>query len=268
MIIENESRNGNFTSSKIFHLVKTGKGENGFGSTAITYVKEKNIERKLGRSIETGAYSKDMAWGQFLEKRVFDMLEYGYVLCSQETRVHSKISYWAGSTDLLFPKVKIGEIKCYQPKNFSQYTDAILSHSVDILKQDCPEEYWQMVSNAIINKVPVAEAISYMPYQSELAELREMAEYYDGPDQWKYRFIAESPDISLAFLPDGGYYKNLNRFEFEVPQEDKDFLTERVLLAGTMLIKTPSLMLATHDEQVSATIIEPINILSKLKKIS
>ena len=256
MIIENKIRDGNFTSSKIFHLTKPGKGENGFGATAITYINERNLERKLGRSIETNAYSKDMAWGSFLENRVHDMLEFGYLLCSEQTKQHPSIAYWAGSTDLHFPKVKIGEIKCYQPKHFAEYTDAILKRDIKFLRDNCPQEYWQIVSNSIINNVPVGEAISYMPYQSELDELRELAENYDGADQWEYRFIAESPDMSLAFLPDNGYYKNLNRFEFEVPQEDKDFLTERVKLAGTMLINP--VLLATHDSEVFATIVEQI----------
>jgi hypothetical protein len=254
MIIENKNRIGNFTSSKIFHLTKSGKGENGFGATAITYIKETNIERKLGRSIDTGAYSKDMAWGSFLEHRVFDKMEYGYLLCSDETKLHPSISYWAGTTDLIIPKIKIGEIKCYQPKHFAEYTDAILTQDVKYLKENCPEEYWQIVSNSIINNVAIGEAISYMPYQSELDELRELAEYYDGDDQWKYRFIAESPDSSLAYLPDNGYYKNLNRFEFEVPQEDKDFLTERVKLAGSMLINP--VMIAELDREVNAIIVQ------------
>jgi hypothetical protein len=256
MIIENKERECNFTSSKIFHLTKPGKGENGFCATALSYIEEKNLERKLGRSIDTGAYSRDMAWGVFLEKRVFDKLEYGYELVSNKTVMHPSIKYWSGSTDLIFPLKKIGEIKCYQPKNFAKYTDVLLQKDIELLKTEFPQEYWQMVSNSIINKVPNAEAISYMPYQSELPEIREMAEYLDSPDQWKYRFIAESEDSSLAYLPDNGYYKNLNRFEFEVPQEDKDFLTERVLLAGSMLINP--VMLATHDEEVNATIVEQI----------
>ena len=74
-----------------------------------------------------------------------------------------------------------------------------------------------------------------MPYFSELEDIRTMAENYDGGDQWKYRFIVESPDAELPYLPDGGYYKNLNKFEFEVPKEDKDFLTERVELAIELL---------------------------------
>ena len=73
-----------------------------------------------------------------------------------------------------------------------------------------------------------------MPYKSELEEIQEMAANYDGLDMWKYRFIYESEWWELSVLPDDSYYKNLNSFEFEVPKDDIDFLTERVELAIKM----------------------------------
>ena len=235
-ITENKNRIGNLTSSNVSKLCANGKGAYGFGSSAITYIEEVNLERKLGRSIRTETYSKDMAWGSFLEERVHEFLEFGYDLVSKETITHPEIPFWAGSTDLRMTGKKIGEIKCYQPKNFAKYTDILLQKDVQLLKSECPEEYWQLVSNSIINNVPNAEAIVYMPYDTELIELAVMAEDYDGHDQWKYRFISEGEKSSLAYLPTGGYYKNINRFEFEVPKEDIDFLTAKVELAGTMLI--------------------------------
>jgi len=236
-IIENVNRVGNFTSSCISKLTKSGKGLHGFGAAAITYIEEVNLERKLGRSVEVEAYSRDMAWGSFLETRVEKMLGFGYNIVSQETSLHPEIEYWAGSTDFIIPAKLIAELKCYKPKNFAAYTDALLTNDINIIRDECPEEYYQAISNAIINGVPEAELISYMPYQSELDEIREAAEDYDGADQWKYRFIAESPDSALSYLPDDGYYKNLNIFHFTVPQEDIDMLTEKVIKAGQMLIE-------------------------------
>jgi hypothetical protein len=256
-IISNEHRIGNFTSSEIWKLTTTGKGVNGFGAPAITYIKEKNLERKLGRSIKTEAYSKPMAWGNLIETYVFEeKLGLEYQIQSKSTDIHPEIKFWSGSKDLIVTGKKIGEIKCYEPKHFAEYADALLSKDTEFLKKECPEEYWQMISNSIINQVPNAEAILYIPYKSELAKIREYASNYDCSDPWQYRFIAESEDDSLPYIPDNGYYLDLNRFEFEVPQEDKDFLTERVLLAGSMLINP--VMLATHDEEVNATIVEQI----------
>lgn len=195
----------------------------------LTYIEEKRIERRLGRSIDIEGYSRPMAWGLFMEMVVFSKVGMEYQMVSQDSDTHPTIAGWSGSKDLIVPGVKVGEIKCYQPKKFAQYTDAILKRDVDIIRAEFPQEYWQLVSNAIINEVPNAEAITFMPYQSELDEIRQLAEDYDGSDQWKYRFIAEVPDCELPYLPDGGYYKNLNTFEFEVPQEDRDALTARVV---------------------------------------
>ena len=89
----------------------------------------------------------------------------------------------------------------------------------------------QIVSNACIDDVEIGEAITYMPYVSEYEDIKEMAEGYDGADAWKYKFIRDLPVEDLPFLPDGGYYKNINKFAFIIPQEDKDLLTSRVLMA-------------------------------------
>lgn len=40
--------------------------------------------------------------------------------------------------------------------------------------------------------------------------------------------MANRNKVGLAYLPDGGHYKNLNIFRFEVPIADKEFLTERI----------------------------------------
>ena len=255
-MINNTIRCGNYTSSEIFKLQKTGKGENGFGAAAITYIKEKNLERKLGRSIRTDAYAKAMAWGTLVERYVFEeKLGMEYEIHSKTTDCHPTILFWCGSKDLIVAGIKVGEIKCYEPKNFAQYTDALSTEDVNIIRHECPEEYWQIVSNAIINQVSKGEAITYIPYKSELPLIREFASNYDGEDQWKYRFITESNDDVLPWIPDNGYYKDLNRFEFDIPQEDIELLTANIIKAGKMLINQPPLILmADRDPELSAVV--------------
>ena len=111
--------------------------------------------------------------------------------------------------------------------------DAALN--IELLKNDFPKEYWQIVSNCCIDDVEIGEAITYMPYVSEYEEIRDMAENYDGADAWKYKFIRDLPVEDLPFLPDGGYYKNINKFAFIVPKEDKDHLEERIKQAEEKL---------------------------------
>lgn len=242
-MINNQLRIGRFTSSEIWKLMVKGRGEYGFGEKATTYIKEKNLEIKLGRSIRTEAYSKAIAWGTVVERYVFEeKLGLEYELLSKSTDVHPTIPFWSGSKDLIVRHKKIGEIKCYEPKHFAEYTDALLTGNAEFIKQECPEEYWQMVSNAILNQVPVAEAISFIPYKSELAELREFVSNYDCTDPWKYRFIVESDDEALPHIPDESMYKSLNRVEFEIPAKDIELLTERVTTAGKLLITQTELI--------------------------
>jgi len=237
--MNNIERIGHVTSSRIHLLCAKGRSKspitgNTWSSGALTYFEEKRIERKLGRTIDTGAYSRPAAWGNFLELIVFDKLGIEYKIESQMSTEHPDEEFkgvWSGSADLIAPSVKIGEIKCYQLKKFAQYSDAILKKDIQNIKDNFAQEYWQMVSNAIINKVEKAEAISFAPYESQLPELREWADNYEGADKWKYRFISEEPAENLALLKDKGHYQDINMFEFTVPQEDIEFLTEKVRLA-------------------------------------
>ena len=234
-IIGNPERIGRFTSSEIWKLMQMDRSGNDFGQKALTYIDEKKIETRMGRSITIESYSQAMAWGIFMEMYVFSMIGVEYIITSNTTDMHPSINCWSGSKDLIVEGHKVSDIKCYQPKKFAQYTDVIISRDLEKMKKDFKEEYWQLVSNAIINQVPNAEAITFMPYESELEEIRDMAENYDGPDQWKYRFIAEKDKDGLPYLPDGGYYKNLNKFEFEVPKDDIELLTDRVKQAQQIL---------------------------------
>lgn len=235
-MIDNTLRTGRFTSSKIFLLMSNGKDKTSIGKPGLTYIAKKNLERRINRSLDGAGYSREMAWGTFLEQRVLDLIGMEYELTSQQTDQHPEIPYWSGSKDLIVRGLKVADIKCYQLENFCGYTDALLTGNTEKIKEEWPQEYWQLVSNAIINNTPNAEAITYCPYRSELGEIRQMAYDYTDLDAWKYRFIYEAPESELANIEDGGYYKNLNKFEFEVPQADKDALTNRVREAGKLLV--------------------------------
>lgn len=235
--MNNENRRGRFTSSNIFKLIPEGTFH-GFQKPAITYIKDKQIEIRMKRCLDVGGYSQTAAWGEFMEMVIFNLLGLEYKISSKETKLHpDKLlsRYWSGSCDLEVPGIKIGEIKCYQPKNFALYSDALLKKDIEVLKKDFKQEYWQMVSNAAIHQVKRAEAIAYMPYESEMEDIRDLAASYEGADMWKYRFIYEKPSSELAVLPNDGYYCNVNNFEFKVPQEDIDLLEIRVLEASQLL---------------------------------
>lgn len=241
-MIENQLRIGRFTSSNNYKLCASLK--NGEPSEAFyTYIKEKMLENALCRSLDMGTYTQTMAWGKVLEKRVNDMLPLNYKLQHKTTFVHPKYSFWSGSPDFDIPEEKkIAELKCYEPRKFGCYVTSLMSNDTEIIKKDNPQEYWQIVSNCAIKGYTKGEAIVYMPYESEMDEIRELvqdSEYLSqiGVMPWEVRFIVEKPNSQLAVLPNGSKFKNINIFEFEIPTSDIIFLTKRYLKAIEIMNK-------------------------------
>lgn len=233
-----KKRTARFTSSKIVALTTNGRAKDSFGAPALTYIEEKRIERKMGRGLNTPAYSRAMAWGNFMERVCFDFLPLEYRMVSSTSVVHPSEEfqpYWSGACDFIVPDKKVSELKCYQPKAFAQYTECLLKNDVALLRKSYPQEYWQIVSNAIINRVDYGEAMSFMPTKKHAKAIQEMAYNYEGIDQWQYRFIYEEDVWKLPFMPDDSEYDMINSFVFEIPEEDIEFLNDRVRRAIEIL---------------------------------
>jgi hypothetical protein len=251
-MIRNELRVGNFTSSEIVALMTTGKQANGFGAAAITYIAETNMERLLERSLTDETNARPLAWGTLLEPRVFDLLGIDYTYSSNVTDVHPLIKYWAGSKDGTREGEKraVIDIKC--PMTLKSFVGLVLPLSfgfignrameairdgfkfngIDYPKhKDAEKFYWQIVSNACINDCNYGELIVYMPYQSELLDIKKLAD--GNPSVYWLNFATED---EIPYIKDGGLFKNLNVIRFEIPETDKHLLRQNVLKGGTMLI--------------------------------
>jgi hypothetical protein len=259
--MNNPLRVGNFTSSGIVAL--TSKGTRPMetleliahkkqfpksqkkniecwpGPGALTYIAERNMERRLGRSLTQPSNARPLVWGNLLERRAFKLLDTSYVLVSQETIQHSRLKSWTGSPDGFNSdkgKTAVIDIKCpITLKSFCQFVDAWKKGGISEIREaheDGEKYYWQLVSNACLTKCKFAELIIYMPYKSELDAIRHMAE--GVPDCY---WIMSSQDDELPWLPDGGHYKNLNVMRFEIPVEDKKLLGHYVSEASKMLVE-------------------------------
>jgi len=236
-IVTNKNRVGRFTSSKIHCLMSKGKSAE-FTVAGYTYIAERRHERKLGRSLDTDGYSRDSAWGLFLESYVFqNYTEINCEFLGDETTINPKINCHAGSTDLLVPEVKVSDVKCYQLRKFCRIAECFIKRDLSVFRREFKEEYWQLVSNALIHDVSRAESIIYCPSEANLKDIRDQAADYQGADQWKYRFIYESKDHQLAYIPDGSEYDSIYKLEFDIPIEDTELLIERLGLAEQELIK-------------------------------
>lgn len=241
-ILNNVGRVGNFTSSEISCLTAEGKTKGTLGKPALTYIDECNMERKLGRSLTDESNARPLTWGKLLEKRVFELLPIGYTLMGDQTIKHSSIECWSGSPDVT-SKDCVGDIKCpITLKSFCQLVDPIYKgltgmDAINAIRdnhKDGEKYYWQLVSNSIITDSKYAELIVYVPYQSELIEVKGLA--VNSDETQRFYWIINAEQEELPFLVDGGYYNNLNIIRFEVPQADKDLLTSKVIEAKKQLI--------------------------------
>lgn len=237
--LEQTPRVGNFTSSEIVRLMSNGKAKGSFGVPYYSYIEEKKMERRLGRSLSDDIFSRPTSWGDLCEGRVFDLLADGYKFCSKVTLVHPTINCWVGTPDATNLETVV-DVKCPKTlKSFCILVDAWKNNGITGIRDkhdDGDKFYWQLVSNAILTKSKYGELVVYAPYQSELSAIRELASNFDGDKQTRFLWIASAFDDELPFVKDGGYYKNLNVMRFEIPLADKMALHSRVEEAAKELI--------------------------------
>lgn len=245
-------RNGSFTSSKIAALTTNGKAKDSFGASFYTYIEEKNMERRLNRSLEKDMTSRPTSWGNCVEEIPFELLSIKYTLQSHETLSHPTIPCWKGSPDVIKfdPGTTVGDLKCPETlKSFCQLVDPLYSgltgmDLINKIRDTHPQGekyYWQLLSNAILTKAKYAELIVFCPYKSQLERIKELANLSGNP---KYYWIWTASDEELPYLVEGGHYKNLNVIRFEVPLADKLLLHKRVEEAQKLLIKPVKLLTA------------------------
>lgn len=235
-------RNGNFTSSEIFKLMKPGRGKGTWSVDAQTYIDECNRERRLKRSIEVQTDARPLTWGKCVERRSFDVLGLEYTLCSDKTIQHPDIPYWVGSPDAT-TKIAVADLKCpLTLTSFCQmidpyYENGKLVHeglTIEAVREnhkDGDKFFWQIVSNAILTGKSKGQLIVYVPYFDELEEIKTIAD--GNPD---YYWIWAADNEKLPYLIRGAHYKNVNVIEFDILERDKDALTDRVKECGEQLI--------------------------------
>lgn len=239
-------RHGNFSSSEVYKLVKSGRGKDAyFSQEGLTYIQDKKYEARLKRSLNNESNSKPTNWGTFVEEVAFDRMGLEYSLVSKKRYSHHTINNWVGMPDVLSDqKLKdiVGDIKCpFTLKSFCKLVDAMNQDSpAEALKNqngakdDGYKYYWQLVSNGILCDKNYASLFVYVPYKKDLDMIRERANEY--PDQNKVAFIQFAKYSELPYLVDDCEdYKDFNSCVFEIPKEDKEFLTERIIKATELL---------------------------------
>lgn len=196
-----------------------------------TYVEEKQFERDLGHALDSETNARPTVWGTLVEEQAFEKMGLKYSLVSKVRFYHEKYKdYWNGMPDVLTDDI-VGDIKSpWTRKSFctlmKSFGDPLL------LKENHPDYYWQLVSNAILCNRNTAMLIIYMPYKEDLEDIRDLArKEIDN----RFAFINWADDEELPYLIKGKKYKDINVMEFEIPKEDKESLTTRVKMAIKIL---------------------------------
>ncbi len=169
-------------------------------------------------------------------------LDTSYQLVSQESVVHPEYPFWVGSPDgtkhVNGAAKKVTDIKCpFTLKSFCQLASCNTSEELRNNHKDGEKYYWQLVSNAILLGLDEAELIVYAPYEDELAaiqtHIQELSEL--GSEVRQYNFIMFSDGLDLPLQKRNSKFKSPHILSFEIPQTDKDLLTECVIKAGALL---------------------------------
>lgn len=232
-------RSGNFSSSRIHMLTSKGRGNftlENVGSSFTTYVEEKVMERNLGRQLTTDNSARPTAWGILVEEYAFEKLGLEYSLVSKTRYYHKEYKdYWNGMPDLITDEI-VGDIKCpWTLKSFCSVVKSIdefnKTKDLSLFKKNHADWYWQLVSNGILCERDKAMLVVYTPYKGDLDGIRELAETHIGDQSNRFAFINWAEDDELPYIIEGNKYNDINTMEFDIPQEDKDILTERVKLA-------------------------------------
>lgn len=261
-------RTGKFTSSEIYKLMSLDRKGTGFGKPALTYIRQKQYERKLGRSIHGAMTSRATSWGHLNELRAFDMLGTEYSLNSNETLQHPSIDCLCGTPDGFkygAEKTVIDFKSPFTLGSFCELVDPIYSGltGIDAINwiRDNHESgdayYWQLVANSMITGCTHAELVIYCPYERELTEIRLLADDAPAEVASDFYWLQFAYDKELPYLIEGGYYKNINIIRFEVPETDKRTLEYAIEKAEQILNPQPHVLLAHNENGV--TIIEAAN---------
>lgn len=241
-------RHGTFSSSNNWKLMKNGKAAGSMGVPAYTYISQVRHEQQLGRSINPERDARQTSWGTFVEKFVFqEKLPIDYKLINEQRFFHPRLP-WSGSPDVMRGLTNLGDVKCpFNLDVFCTKLEILSKGDPELYKAEFPEDYWQHISNACLLheagfKIKTMEAIIYCPFQNDLQAIRDMVQNYDGPDQYRFKWIAYALDEEMPYLIEGGRFKDLNVFQFEIPVADKIAMHDRVVLAAGELVETKTLI--------------------------
>lgn len=230
---QNPNRVGKFTSSEIHRLMPDKRG--GGNGKMDAYIQEKLMEIVLGRGADKDSNARPLTWGKICERLVFqdpDIISLEYAREGAIQIVHPTLP-WSGSRDGLKSRETVFDLKCpYTVKSWFDFYRCNTIEDVIANHKDGEKYFWQLVSNAILSGVTKAQLVVFMPYQSQLDAIRELAQ---GTADGDYFWITYAKDEDMPYLTDGCGLSNVKHIEFDVTPDMIAALTSRVEIASIAL---------------------------------
>lgn len=230
--MDNSKRTGFATSSQMHRVCASLK--NGNPSQAFFgYAEEVAGERFSERPSSTEVKTQPIKWGSLMEIVLFNKLGIGWTMEHKNTIIHEEFAeIWSGTPDLIADKI-CAEVKCYGPKKWASMAMCMDKGDINLIKEKYTEEYWQVVSNAILSKKDKAMLICFMPKKAELLQVFKDVEETDflidnNLDPKDYYFLNEDNIESFPYLNDDAKVDSIQSIEFDVPMQDKIFLLGRI----------------------------------------
>lgn len=248
-------------------MTKDKKG--GLGAPALKYIKQVGYEMNLGRSVSRDFSSVETSWGNFCERRAFKLVDTSYQDVTRQGRLfHDTIKHYSGVPDFLKGFDTVADCKC--PFNMEKFCDKMKAlEDYGDFKKEFPEDFWQLVSNVVLLRanglqIDHIEAINYVPYISELPEIR-----LDAEGDKSMKWLEWTSDDGLPWLPDKGKLKNLNTHTFRVMERDVNEWTERITYCVDKLlgVETPEIIGTRSDVPVRKSVDQGPKRIAKLSEL-
>ncbi len=236
-MMDHTRRFGNWTSSGVGNLMTYSRDGKGWGADAVRYMRDKAMERRLGRIISSDFNSHPTSWGLLAELHVNEKLDTSYKLCSQETLTNPLYPFHRGTPDFeRFIKEKTtGQVKSpWTLLSFCTLIDAWEKGGIEQVRKDHGEGdkfYWQTISDSILTDSQWIELIVYCPYREDLDDIRLIAMQSPPEERSQYSWLDYVYNDQLPYLIKGNHYKDLNILRFPALQADKDALIARIIEA-------------------------------------
>lgn len=179
------SRIGYITGSRVYDLMKVGKGEKEWSDTAKAYLYQVAGERLFNKSFldddtifqdyidQVSISSKAIQWGIDMEeqaKSCFLQLNPNAELSELSSCKHDSIPFFSASPDGAVltrddGRIRVIEVKCPSVKTYMKYKSCISDTSS--LKFVEPKYYWQMQAEMACTGLNGGIFIAYCPWLSE-----------------------------------------------------------------------------------------------------